>query len=156
MSIIQVDTLQKRDGSTFPLGKIGQVVQSIASSTVSLNTSGYVDTGLTASVTPSSSSSKILISVVQSIYMDGGDAGLTIRILRDSTTIFDQPIHYARFQTGTSNVRDWYPIQYLDSPSSTSSLTFKTQAREAYGTTEVQHNSIKSTITLMEVLAWVH
>ena len=27
MSIIQVDTLQKRDGSTFPLGKIGQIDQ---------------------------------------------------------------------------------------------------------------------------------
>jgi len=161
-SIIKVDTIQTSAGGTptasslgiSGTGKIGQVVQSSYSTQVTLNTSGFTDTGLSASITPSATSSKILISVVQNIYLDGGGAGITLRVLRDSTSVFGQPVNYARYHGSASNERIFYPIQYLDSPSSTSAITYKTQGIGAFGTGwQVQHNSITSTITLMEVLA---
>ena len=61
MSIIQVDTLQKRDGSTFPLGKIGQVIYGTFSTTTNTSSTSYVDTGLNANITPSATSSKVLV-----------------------------------------------------------------------------------------------
>jgi len=166
MSILKVNTIQDKGGNTiissdgsgvitpsFGVGKIGQVVQSSHSTAVTLNTSSFVDSGLTASITPSATSSKILVSVVQSIYLDGGGAGITLRVVRDSTTVFTQPVNYARYQPSSSNDRIFYPIEYLDSPSSTSAITYKTQGICAFNTGKVQHDSITSTITLMEVLA---
>jgi hypothetical protein len=141
-------------GTAFPaVGKIGQVVQGSHSTAVTLNTSSFVDTGLTASITPSATSSKVLVSVVQSIYLDGGGSGITLKVVRDSTTVFTQPVNYARYMSAASNERIFYPIEYLDSPSSTSSLTFKTQGICQFNTGKVQHDSITSVITLMEVLA---
>ena len=135
-------------------GKVGQVLQAEHGSAVTLNTSSFTDTGLTLAITPTATSSKILISVVQSIYLDGGGAGITLRILRDSTDIFGQPVNYARYVSGSSNERVFYPLKYLDSPNTTSSITYKTQGIGAFGSGhKVQHDSIKSNITLMEILA---
>ena len=66
MSIIQVDTIQKRDGSTFPLGKFGQMVTTTftgtESTTVNLSSANsYTNSSLTATITPTASSSKILV-----------------------------------------------------------------------------------------------
>tara|TARA_R100001086_G_scaffold86073_1_gene42049 strand:- start:252 stop:731 length:480 start_codon:yes stop_codon:yes gene_type:complete len=135
-------------------GKIGQVLQAEHSSAVTLNTSGFTDTGLTLNITPTATSSKILVSVVQSIYLDGGGAGITLRVLRGSTEVFGQPVNYARYMSASSNERIFYPIEVLDSPSSSSELTYKTQGVGSFGSGhKVQHDSIKSKITLIEVLA---
>ena len=171
MGTIFVDNLEPQSGTSLTLGasgdtvsltsgatstgfvKIGQVLQGSHSTAVTLNTSSFVDTGLTLAITPSATSSKILISVVQSIYLDGGGSGITLRVVRDSTTVFTQPVNYARYEPSSSNTRIFYPIEYLDSPSSTSAITYKTQGICQFGTGKVQHDSITSTITLMEVLA---
>ena len=137
---------------TSGFGKVGQVLQGSHSTAVTLNTSSFVDTGLTLDITPSTTSSKILVSVVQSIYLDGGGSGITLRVVRDSTTVFTQPVNYARYEPSSSNTRIFYPIEYLDSPSSTSAITYKTQGICQFGTGKVQHDSITSTITLMEIL----
>jgi|TARA_R100000482_G_C5127429_1_gene149612 hypothetical protein len=161
-SILRVDSIQTSSGGSATasslgiggVGKLGQVLQAEYGTAVTLNTSGFTDTGLSLAITPSATSSKILVSVVQSIYLDGGGAGITLRILRDSTSVFTQPVNYARYHGSASNERIFYPIQYLDSPSSTSAITYKTQGVGAFGSGhKVQHDSIKSTITLMEVLA---
>ncbi len=153
MSTLKVTNLQKLDGTTFPVGKVGQVVQSSHSTAVTLNTSSFVDTGLTASITPTSTTSKILVSVVQSIYLDGGGAGITLRVVRDSTTVFTQPVNYARYQPSSSNDRIFYPIEYLDSPSSTSAIAYKTQGYVLSILEKFNMIVLQAMITLMEVLA---
>ena len=50
------------------VGKVGQVLQGEYGTAVTLNTSGFTDTGLSLAITPVATSSKILVSVVQSIY----------------------------------------------------------------------------------------
>jgi len=132
-------------------GKIGQVVQSVYSTEVTLTTS-YADTGLSASITPSFTSSKILITVNQHVYFNSN--GLSLRILRDSTAILTPPVNYTLHDGSANNNRFYYPLQYLDSPSSTSSITYKTQGiLHASGTMRVQGDNNHSIITLMEVLA---
>ena len=152
MSTLKVTNLQKLDGTTFPIGKIGQVVEN-SSSTNFTNSSTSMAELLNASIPPTSTSSKILVSVVQSIYLDGGGAGITLRVVRDSTTVFTQPVNYARYMSAASNERIFYSIEYLDSPSTTSSTAYKTQGICQFNTGKVQHDSITSVITLKEILA---
>ena len=65
MSTIQVDTIQKRDGSTFPIGKLGQIVTTTftgtESTTVNLSSANsYTNSSVNATITPTAASSKIL------------------------------------------------------------------------------------------------
>jgi len=163
MSILKVNTIQDKGGNTIissdgsgtftpnGFGKIGQVVQSVYSTQVTLTTS-YADTGLSASITPSSTSSKILITVNQHVFFNSN--GLSLRILRDSTAILTPPVNYTLHDGSANNNRFYYPLQYLDSPSSTSSITYKTQGiLHSSGTMYVQGDNNHSIITLMEVLA---
>ena len=135
-----------------PAGVGGKVLQVVTGETGTqvTHSSSYADTGLSASITPSSTSNKILILVDQHVFWSAN--GLTIRILRDTTSIFEQPVAYTFHDGDASNNRQFYTLQYLDSPSSTSALTFKTQCKlHSSGTIQTQESSNKSRITLMEI-----
>jgi len=154
-------------------GGIIQVVQGTTSTEVSITGSTYVDTGLSASITPTSSSNKVLIFVDQPFFSsrDTTGHGFGVKILRDSTEILI-PTRVAStagplsYYFGASVVQ-WGHINltYLDSPSTTSSTTYKTTARPYFtannGTVYLQRGSSDavydqnptSTITLMEVVA---
>ena len=122
--------------------------------------SAYQDTGLQGSITPSSSSSKILVMVSQSYRLAAASGssqnGGAIIIQRGSTTI-SQKNAYELYHaiSGLSNTYFAYNVynnHILDSPSTTSSVTYKTQAI-VYGS----GNSIylqyggRSYLTLIEV-----
>ena len=138
-------------------GAVLQVVQGSTSTQVNhTSTSSYSDTGLSASITPSSTSNKILIQVSQHfrVVRYGGD----IRILRDSTSIFEanSSTTYTLYSDPGENVnlRGYVPLIYLDSPSSTSAITYKTQGiqHNSSGAFKTQDDSqFTSTITLMEI-----
>ena len=132
--------------------RILQVVQG-TTTTVALTTSGtYADTGLTASITPQSSTSKILVIVSQSVYTSASVTGANIRIDRSGTTIataIDQSYG------SSGGVSAAFSITYLDSPATTSALTYKTTfARNGgAGTVYTQVNNNIATITLLEISA---
>ena len=120
-------------------GAVLQVVQATSTSTVTVSTNTYTDTGLSASITPTSATSKILVFVNQEIYTDrtGNYAGGGLKLIRGSTDIFT-PITdgtgpydlYTQFSTGgNASIAVRFPINYLDSPATTSSTTYKTQGR---------------------------
>lgn len=168
MSIIQVDTLQKRDGSTFPLGKIGQVVSTTKTDGFSTSSTAVTDvTGLSVSITPTSTSSKILILVDGNVSDTGPTYEGAMKLFRDSTEIckgtngsatnigFDN----ARRNSG-GNESKKFSMNFLDSPNTTSTITFKiaiklNQSNTFYinRTGSSDTNSLASTITVMEVLA---
>ena len=149
-------------------GHILQVVQTIkkdqftTASTVS--SGGYVDiTGLSVSITPSSSSSKILL--MSTIYNSNSTAVNFFRILRGSTFI-EQPSGTSAsganwnahgFAYFTGSFQDTTVINILDSPSTTSATTYKIQA--ACTSNEVTINKFYNstnyygitTLTAMEV-----
>ena len=120
-------------------GAILQVVQATTNTTVANTTATYVDSGLSASITPSSSSNKVLVLVSQHCVhgrsVDGQGGG--IQLLRGSTVIWEPVNNGNGASTGPflfylSDVRDLYyftPLNYLDSPATTSSVTYKTQGR---------------------------
>jgi len=132
-------------------GHVMQVVQGTTSTTVSL-TSSYADSGLSATITPSSTSNKILVFVNQHWYFNQN--GLSVRLLRDSTVVWNPGVNYT-YHDGPSNIignnRGMATIHYLDSPSTTSAITYKTQAIQHSATAIINADSVPAQITLMEI-----
>lgn len=135
-------------------GKVGQVVQSVKTDTFSASlavgaVSGDV-TGLTVSITPSSTTAKIL--VIASIYTsgDGGAIGSYLYLYRDgslTTYIGDAASSRARVTSSTSwegqNNPDVQHVMFLDSPATTSAVTYSVRLghdRTAAGTSTVYVN----------------
>ena len=135
-------------------GKILQVVNVQYSPNTATTSTSYVDTGLTSTITPSSSSNKVLVIVSQTLsaVSSGTSTYGRFQLLRDSSSIYsDQRTDmYAQYSHNT------YTISILDSPASTSAITYKTQfatGNSSYSY-EAQHANLRtSTITLMEVEA---
>ena len=143
---------------TMPAGAVLQVVTATYSTTTSNSTSTYADTGLTATITPTSATSKILIFVYHpENTKSNGNANndIGINLLRNGTQI--ALISYDLGYTGTAiNLYFSAAGSYYDSPASTSALTYKTQFRNTFGnaaSATVQQNNVPSTITLMEIAA---
>lgn len=139
--------------------KVLQVVTATTTTSVTNTTTTYADTNLTASITPSATSSKILVMVSQQVesYRSGSyGAGLTIQILRGATAIWApiRPSLYGAFGvTGDAEMIGIVNMSYLDSPSTTSSTTYKTQfkADSASSSAKCQNGSSLSSIILMEI-----
>ena len=154
-------TLPSASGTIDRLNRAGNVLQVVSATTSTQVTSSvntYADTGLTATITPTSATSKILVFVSQNgtgKSADNADAGIALRLLRDATQIaliVDRNLYTnsTLLQQGSTG------ITYLDSPSTTSSITYKTQFRcwnTAVAAVSVQGASSTSTITLMEIAA---
>jgi hypothetical protein len=143
--------------TTASAGTVLQVVSASTTTAVSTSTSVYIDTGLTATITPTSSTSKILVIVSQHCYKSNGNSNnaVNIKLFRNSTDL--GRCAYAQGYTG--NTIEFYGMaafQFLDSPSSTSATTYKTQFENNTNAAAaaVQADSIgRSTITLMEIAA---
>jgi len=139
--------------TTFSPGKVLQVVYGNTGTAVANATTSYIDTGLTATITPSATTSKILILVTQSIGKSNNNTFQDLNLLRDTTSLFDP---WANDVLYTATVQHLYvhaAFNYLDSPSSTSALVYKTQFK-SYNTDQVNVQAAdgsQSSMTLMEI-----
>lgn len=135
-------------------GKILQVLQQTYSTATSNGTETYADTGITLSITPTASTSKVLIFVtVAGMYRSANDCSARFQILRGATSIheFEKNIMNSG---GTANQSGSTGSNYLDSPATTSATTYKVQFRRnpaSGGTIYINLSDSISTITLMEV-----
>lgn len=139
--------------------RVLQVVNATYATEAGNSTSTFADTGLTASITPSSTSSKILVIVNQAgCGKNSGNtgSGLSLRLLRGASEIiiFENIAGYTA--TSSNNYIGTISCCYLDSPATTSSTTYKTQFKNIANAASVSVNantSSTSTITLMEISA---
>ena len=141
-------------------GKVLQVVQGTTQTAASTTSASYSDTNLTATITPSSASSKILVMVMQAMKSAASGAasnGFFIKLFRGATAITGETsANYNFFYLSTGNPvtydqRTLISIHYLDSPATTSATTYKTQQANYSGTTTAQYDGTMSTIILMEI-----
>lgn len=149
--------------TTATAGKILQVVYAETTTKVSTTSGSYVDSGVTATITPSSNSSKILVvaSMQWFLYREATETNGSFKLLRGSTAIstHDNAVHIEAGTTSQSRIisEGGYTIQRLDSPSTTSATTykvqFKTNVTANAGQMDVNRQSAPSCITLMEVAA---
>ena len=154
MSTLRVDNLNARTGTTIRIptgnslyapGHVVQVVQNTLTTVVSTSSTSYANTGLIASITPTYSNSKILVttSCIARIVngSPGNYAGGGIKLLRNvsgsDTTIIDSigdatgPYNiWLNSGSGSQTIHlQTHSFNYLDSPSTTSSITYRTQGR---------------------------
>jgi len=132
--------------------RILQVVQGSTTTVASSASSTYIDTTLSASITPQSSSSLILCLVSQNIYTNNAGTGALYRVMRGATVLDT----YVDLSFGTaSGIVCQHQFSVLDTPASTSALTYKTMfARNlGVGTVYCQVNANPARMTLLEVSA---
>jgi hypothetical protein len=121
--------------SGMPTGAVLQVVQTNTTTTVTVSTNTYTDTGLSASITPTSATSKILVLIQQSYYSStsSGGQGGGLKLLRGATDIYNPMPTDATgpygFYVSATGLYLMANLQYLDSPATTSNITYKTQGR---------------------------
>ena len=113
-------------GFTTPAGHVIQVVQQVLASQTDSTSTTMIDTGLSASITPSSTSSKILITVNHRTFKNSAAQGMDMQLLRDSTNL-GEIVRGHMYDGTTGEINSAVTFCYLDSPSSTSSVTYKTQ-----------------------------
>ena len=155
-------------GTASGFGKVLQVVSSHKSDTATTTSSTFVTTGLEVSITPSATSSKIFI-IATPIISGATPNGFGVCLLRDTTEINlgDADSNLTRYGVvGREYIQynvDVMAMTYLDSPSSTSSITYKVAFRNSSGSDSVYLNrpytridnssygTASSTITVMEI-----
>jgi len=152
-------------------GHVIQVINDSDTTNTVVSSTTYADTGLSASITPSSTSNKILVMVSQDFQLESVGSQTNVRggfkLLRDSTTLYtgsdDGNSFGVRIAGGSSASREFnnvWSYQYYDTPSSASSIVYKTQCR-TYDTNSrwrlnnQVNGTSKSFITLMEIAGWL-
>jgi len=136
-------------------GKVLQVVSATTTTQKDTSSSTYVDSNLTATITPTSNTSKILVMANQSgLRKSNGAANtiLSLKLLRDSTGLMERLFTLYTNTAIVLTIPDATFI-YLDSPATTSALTYKTQIKSYNGTSDVgvQYNDDLSSIVLLEI-----
>lgn len=171
-SILKVDSIQTAAGKPIvnSTGSILQVKSTTKTDTGSFTGTSFVDlTGVSVTITPSSASSKMLLYVCMTGFQDTDAYSAKFKLLRDSTSIgvgdaagnrsqasFNIDSYGAgSLSTVTAN------FHYLDSPSTTSAITYKVQGKIDTGTfyfgrNDVDNNSAEharypTIITVMEI-----
>lgn len=142
--------------AAIPTGKIIQIVHAHTATIVSSTSNTYVDSSLTASITPSSSSNKVIVVINQSFAKFDANTWGNVKVLRGSTDIGGViPARGLLYTGGTDQIYGGMCFNYnfQDSPSSTSSVTYKTQFNNNQGTGsfKAQPDSSQSYMLLMEV-----
>ena len=173
MAIIKLNNQSISAVTALPAGVGGKIIQKV----INRNTTGvlvtsdgtYVDTGVTATITPTSSSNKILVIPAMAFlqYQQNSDHRMNtnVRIVRGSTavetwgndagTLGDVGIGtYSYDGNSVAQANIWSTI-YEDTPNTTSSTTYKIQVSNINNKPQfgAQHGDKASTMTLLEVEA---
>jgi hypothetical protein len=136
-------------------GKVLQVIQATSSTNIASSTTTLIDSGLSASITPSSATSKVLVMTSQQYYKTSGNAANAIKsaLLRGATQIAFISQNMLVTDTAIFNI-GCLAYHYLDSPNTTSATTYKVQFANtnATATAGVSSNSSElQTMILMEI-----
>jgi len=140
---------------TLPTGSVLQVVQASTTATISNTSTSFVTTGFSVTITPSSSSSKILLS------LNGGGAQLSanqdfyITIYRGATNLGGGTGTCFEFwHCDTAPLYATHSVNYLDSPATTSATIYTVYFKNSNsGTTYFTNNNANIYFTAMEVSA---
>jgi hypothetical protein len=133
-------------------GKVLQVINATSATEVTSSSSTYIDSGLTASITPTSATSKILVFAFLDSQKEN-NSWLKSRLVRGSTEISTMATQAGATGTSVLNNIGTASITYQDSPGTTSATTYKVQFASANNNALVaaQGGAGRSSITLMEI-----
>ncbi|MFY8211376.1 MAG: hypothetical protein ACOVLB_01740, partial [Candidatus Nanopelagicus sp.] len=153
--------------ASMPAGSVIQVVSTAKTDVFSTSSSTFVDlTGMSVSITPSSASSKIMVFCNMPIVGTDSSSGAGFALNRNGSLLNQgtggttQNAIAVCYWGAVNNVYGGTSFSYLDSPSTTSALTYKIQMLASSGTTVYINRRVSdtyfgasSTITVMEIAA---
>jgi len=118
--------LKSQGTVTMPTGSILQVVQATSNTGITVTANTYATIGSNVVITPSSASSKVLVQLTAgSMAYNAGDVAM--RITRNGTEIMVQG------RQAYTNANEWVgnpvKLMYLDSPNSTSAVTYSFECK---------------------------
>jgi hypothetical protein len=141
------------DGADMPAGSVLQVVSASTTTAQTTTSTSYVDTGLSVTITPSSTSSKVKIEFAFTCIHIAANvtAGCSFRIMRDSTSLYTPLANHAFYAAGGLGGSTYRPYMdmALDSPSTTSAITYKVQVAGYSSNAVVLNYSSKFKATIM-------
>jgi len=133
-------------------GHVLQVVQAQIATDQSTTSTSYVTSNLSASITPSSTSSKILV------MLNGGNTfnntngnDVLVTFYRDGSAVETGPHALIENTPGTNSFKSNWSACYLDSPSTTSSVTYTPYYKVKAGTGYFNQATARIMLTLMEI-----
>ena len=155
--VSQVQTGAVESGD-LPAGSVIQVVSETYGTSVNTTSTSFIDFGLQASITPTASSSKIMVFVSfgSPYVVDAAERGaIDTALVRNSTPIITSAGVWNGDNTADLGVGS-ITIFTLDTPSTTSTLTYSTQFRSINGgrvflNATLNGEGVVSNITLMEI-----
>jgi hypothetical protein len=141
--------------STMPAGTVLQVVS--FSTTAALSTTGttLITTGVTASITPSSTTSKVLVFASLGLYNSANaSVGTQLYLYKNGSSLTKFTV-YANYTSTAVGLLTQYANNYLDSPATTSSTTYTIYfcSTNSGSQVNINTNGELSSITLMEIAA---
>ena len=144
--------------STIVGGKILQVQSANPASAIQISygSGGYqLLTGLSVDITPTSASSKILITTSFSVYKSSAAAQVDTTLYRDSTNLGQASYGFGQVaDLGNYGGVNGINLQYSDSPNTTSQVTYAVYGRVNNGHNFwVMGNNVQANITAMEIAA---
>ena len=158
MSILKVDTINEKtsgNGVQIP-GHVVQVVTNTYSTETTTAAGSFTDTGITATITPTSTSSKILVLCnlcsAGVLNSSGADANGFYKLLRGSTDLVQSLQRTYDYGNSGSIIFGQHLMSWLDSPSTTSATTYKLQQRLTSGSSiRVCEGNNPSVMHLLEI-----
>jgi hypothetical protein len=138
-------------------GKVLQVVSAFTATGVSNSTNTYADTTLTATITPTLATSKILVIASQNGLAKAAANSsnrIALRLVRGATTLITLGDYFLYNGTAVEIIGESISFSYLDSPATTSATTYKTQFMNPQNVSSATVQFISghnSTITLLEI-----
>ena len=159
MAIITLNNNSLSSVTALPAGVGGKVLQVSsfvqASSGQTISSGSYVDlTGITLNITPSATSSKILLfaNLASELNINNGNRGYGMKFLRGSTAIYGSGNTYEVYiQAPDGQHHLTHHFNYIDSPSTTSQITYKVQVATEGGAAVPFNAPLKSNIYAMEI-----
>jgi hypothetical protein len=135
-TIALTNQLSGMTSASMPSGSVIQVISTHVTDTFATTSTSYVDiTGMTVSITPSSTSSKILVQVIgQAGNLTGGYMTM-VQLTRNGTAIAggpnvsNRPSAFSMSRASSVDTAETVGGVYLDSPSSTSAVVYKLQMK---------------------------
>ena len=158
-STLYVDNLiEKTSGNGVHIpGHVIQVVHNVSTGQVSTGSSSYTNTGLTATITPKHSNSKVLVIVGQpmsfSIATTSAREGYW-NICRGTTQLIEGGSSFDLTENNTFQITAFgNNLTYLDSPATTNATVYKTQMRVSAGTSDIYvgYGNTSGSMILMEI-----
>ncbi len=140
--------------AALPTGSVLQVVNATYATQTSTTSSSYVTSNLTASITPTSSSSKILVlTTFNAVSASTGNLSSYYTLYRNSTNLFNSEGAF-RVETDSASLIAG-AISYYDSPATTSSTTYAVymKSQNSSVTTYMAYGDATCSIILLEIAA---